>query len=102
MGTPHRDVAGHTLWNPCKKKGASIMVVAGLASTSLQTAATSLRHCVELFEVVEHSKIDTTIEDLEGANEGVPALSSHSMADSRDKLHLTRHHLIHAKNFTIR
>ena len=30
MDTPRRDVAGHTLSNPCKKKGASIMVAAGL------------------------------------------------------------------------
>ena len=29
-------------------------------------------------------------------------VSSHSMADSRDKLHLIRHHPIHAQNFTIR
>ena len=29
-------------------------------------------------------------------------VSSHSMADSRDKLHLARHHPIHAQNFTIR
>ena len=28
-------------------------------------------------------------------------VSSHSMADSRDKVHLTRHHPIHAQNFTI-
>ena len=27
-------------------------------------------------------------------------VSSHSMADSRDKLHQTRHHPIHAQNFT--
>ena len=30
MNTPRRDVAGHTLSNLCKKKGASIMVAAGL------------------------------------------------------------------------
>ena len=30
MDTPRRDVAGHTLSNPCKKKGASFMVAAGL------------------------------------------------------------------------
>ena len=29
-------------------------------------------------------------------------VSSRSMADSRDKLHLTRHHPIHAQNFTIK
>ena len=29
-------------------------------------------------------------------------VSSHSMADSRDKLHLTRHHPIHAQNSTIK
>ena len=29
-------------------------------------------------------------------------VSSHSMADSRDKLHLTRHLPIHAQNFTVR
>ena len=28
--------------------------------------------------------------------------SSHSMADSREKAHLTRHHPIHAQNFTIK
>ena len=28
-------------------------------------------------------------------------VSSHSTADSRDKLHLTRHHLNHSQNFTI-
>ena len=30
MDTLHRDVAGHVLSNPCKKKGASVMVASGM------------------------------------------------------------------------
>ena len=37
----------------------------------MPTAAASLHRCVELFELDELSNMDTTVDDLEGASEGV-------------------------------
>ena len=90
MDTPRRDLAGHTLSNPCKKKGASMMVAAGLCigldgvghmfppylippETKINAARYQdmQLHCVELFEHDEHAKTDPTVDDFSDANEGV-------------------------------
>ena len=47
------------------------VLLTAFASALLPTAAASLLDCVELFELDEHSKTDPTVDDLDGATEGV-------------------------------